>query len=393
MSKNLSIAISSIGRFHMFDLARQMLQLRQKVKFVTGYPSFKVDHDLRAITLTRSFWVVLNHLRSRVPIVTKTNWWSHRALEDFGPWLARTLDFNEIDILDALAGTGWEAGRVLKGLEKPWICNRGSTHILTQKRLLEEEHERWGIRPPFFGLGMERALGEYDECDAIVVPSEFTRRSFIKEGIPANRVFKCPYGVDLSLFHNCSLKKGNDKLRVVFLGHCSIRKGIGYLLQALRPLVRQGAVETWLIGGVAPEARLILAAHEGEFVFQGHQPRAKLAEYLSRCDVLVLPSIEEGLALVMAQAMACGLPVIATTNTGAEDLLTDGVEGFIIPIRAPQVIREKIQWLLDNPDQRRVMGAAALKRVKSLGGWAEYGKRSLAIYHEVLKEKEGVRIG
>ena len=83
----------------------------------------------------------------------------------------------------------------------------------------------------------------------------------------------------------------------------------------------------------------------------------------SQGSVLVLPSIEEGLALVQAQAMACGLPVIATTNTGAENLFSDSVEGFIVPIRNPVAIRDKVEWMIGHPIERTDMGAAALQRV------------------------------
>jgi len=85
--------------------------------------------------------------------------------------------------------------------------------------------------------------------------------------------------------------------------------------------------------------------------------------------------------------MACGLSVIATPNTGAEDLFTDGVEGFIVPIRDPKAIREKVQWMLDNPMKRQEMGEAALQRVQQLGGWDAYGDRCLAVYRKVLAQK------
>jgi glycosyltransferase involved in cell wall biosynthesis len=98
-----------------------------------------------------------------------------------------------------------------------------------------------------------------------------------------------------------------------------------------------------------------------------------------------LASVQEGLAMVQAQAMACAVPVIATKNTGAEDLYTDGVEGFIVPIRSPEAIREKIEWMIANPDLRDNMAAAALERVKSLGGWNQYGDRVDSVYREVAR--------
>jgi len=78
--------------------------------------------------------------------------------------------------------------------------------------------------------------------------------------------------------------------------------------------------------------------------------------------------------------MACGVPVIATTNTGAEDLFTDGVEGFIVPIRDVAALRERIEILMDDESRRKAMADAALRRVQALGGWNEYGERALELY-------------
>jgi glycosyltransferase involved in cell wall biosynthesis len=85
------------------------------------------------------------------------------------------------------------------------------------------------------------------------------------------------------------------------------------------------------------------------------------------------------------------VPVIATTNTGAEDLFTDGVEGFIIPIRSPEKIREKIEWMIDNRELRDKMAAAALERVKSLGGWNRYGERVVDVY-KTLAIRHGIQL-
>ena len=138
-------------------------------------------------------------------------------------------------------------------------------------------------------------------------------------------------------------------------------------------------MELWLIGTPMDDAREILRRNAGLYTHQGVQPRSRLSRFYSQGSVLVLPSVEEGLAYVQAQAMACGIPVIATPNTGAEDLFTNNVEGFIVPIRDPGAIRERIQLLLDNRDTHRKMSEAALRRVQGIGGWDSYGDRSLSI--------------
>lgn len=378
----LTVALASIGRFHMFDLARQLANQGDVVRLFTGYPSRKVDPDLRSFTRTRPWWTLLGYARGLVPPAVTGTWWANHNLEDFSPWLGRVIDPGSIDLLDALAGTGLEAGRVLHRAGKPWVCGRASTHILTQQALLEAEHRRWGAPPPDFSRGIERAVAEYEECDALIVPSHFVKRSFVEQGIAGEKVNVCPYGVDLSLFG--PRPKEGGRFRVLFVGAHSLRKGVGDLFEAVRPLVRRGLCEVWLVGHPVPESRELLRRNADLYVEKGPQPRSSLAWYFSQGDVLVLPSIEEGLAFVLPQAMACGLPVIASTNTGAEDLVDDGVEGFIVPIRSPDAIRARLEWMLDNADQRREMAAAARRRVAGLGGWAAFARASREVYHKLV---------
>jgi glycosyltransferase involved in cell wall biosynthesis len=177
--------------------------------------------------------------------------------------------------------------------------------------------------------------------------------------------------------------KADNRFRVLFAGAQSIRKGIGYLFEALRPLVKSGAVDLWLVGPT-PDGKEILEKNADLFTHHGVQPRSKLSWYYSQASVLVLPSIEEGLALVQPQALACGLPVIASVNTGSEDLFTDGVEGYIVPPRDPRAIRDRVQQLLDDPARLAGMKAAALRRVQSFGGWTQYGHACREIYRRVL---------
>jgi glycosyltransferase involved in cell wall biosynthesis len=228
---------------------------------------------------------------------------------------------------------------------------------------------------------VDRGLAEYAAANAIVVPSHFAKRSFVDRGIDAARVYVCPYGVDLGLFKPEA--RQDRKFRALFVGAQSIQKGIGYLFDAARPLVRAGAMELWLVGAPTSDGRPILDRNTDLFTHHGVQPRSRLLWFYSQASVLVVPSVQEGLALVQAQAMACGIPVIATVNSGAEDLFSNGVEGFIVPPRDAGAIRERLQYLLENPRRLRDMGAAALNRVQSLGGWERYGQLCREVYRKV----------
>jgi starch synthase len=116
----------------------------------------------------------------------------------------------------------------------------------------------------------------------------------------------------------------------------------------------------------------------------GHVPQTQLKSLMSRSHVMVLPSIEEGLALVVAQAMACGCPVVASTNTGAEDIIVDGVEGFIVPIRNVDALAGRLQHMAEHPEERAAMGARAREKVRGFGGWRAYGDNAMAIYADVV---------
>jgi glycosyltransferase involved in cell wall biosynthesis len=97
---------------------------------------------------------------------------------------------------------------------------------------------------------------------------------------------------------------------------------------------------------------------------------------MQTCDVLVLPSIVEGRALVQQEAMACGLPLIVTRNAGGEDLIVEGETGFLVPAGSAEAIAEKIEWFLDNRGQLPAMRAAARAKAAELT-WAAYGERIL----------------
>ena len=115
-------------------------------------------------------------------------------------------------------------------------------------------------------------------------------------------------------------------------------------------------------------------------------PQEKLKEIMSCSHVMVLPSVEEGLAMVQAQAMACGCPVIATKNTGAQNLYVDQKEGFIVPIRQPNIITEKLQHLADHPDIRKSMSILALARVREMGGWRTYGDMTASMLKNAMSK-------
>lgn len=375
------IHVSSISRFWAFDLARQMLRLGHLGKLYTAYPRWKVDGLPPEKVATFPWFFVPKAFLGKLGLRRAERAFNPIVIETFDRWLARNVE--PCDVFHCLSGFGLQAHRAAKKRYGALnICDRGSSHILYQEEILREEYERWGVPfRPFDRRIVERELQEYEECDLITVPSTFAFRSFVEKGVSEGKVAKLAYGVDLHLFH--PVPKEDDVFRVIYVGAMSLRKGVPYLLEALATL-QLPKFELWLIGGLTDEIKPFFKKYEGRFRYLGVVPRTKLYQYYSQGSVFVIASLEEGLALVQAQAMACGLPVIATTNTGAEDLFTNGIEGFIVPIRSPEAIRERVVYLYEHPEVREEMAQAALRRVQSIGGWNEYGERAVVTYQEAL---------
>jgi glycosyltransferase involved in cell wall biosynthesis len=265
-------------------------------------------------------------------------------------------------------------------------CHRGNTHIEYQSRLLASESEYYGVPVKRIDQRLiDKELQEYAEADMITVSSTFAYQSFVEQGVPAEKIVINPEGVNLLRFQ--PVMKEDSIFRVLYVGQLSLRKGLPYLLEAFAEL-RLPRFELVLIGGITDHVvGAILSKYEGGFRYLGPVANAKLAYHYSQASIFVLPSIEDGFGLVLAEAMACGLPIVATTNTGAADLITDGVEGFIVPIRDPISLREKVLQLYEDPVLREEMSVAALRRAQGLGGWKSYADRALLAYRERLADR------
>jgi len=114
----------------------------------------------------------------------------------------------------------------------------------------------------------------------------------------------------------------------------------------------------------------------------------QLSEAYASSHVFVLPSVEDGFGLVLSEALSFGLPVIATTNTGADDLFKDAVEGFIVPIRDPGAIHQKLQMLVENKTLRRTVSESAYRRAKALRETPSGAESLVQLMRKLIKEHD-----
>jgi len=369
-------------RFHIFDLAREIDQMGHLERLYTGVPKWQIPEPLKRKSSSMP-WII-----GPVIMGERYGFRSHKAIVQaaiiHNRWVERNL--GPCDVYHSLSDQGGLSAKIARERYGALtICDRPATHITYHENNTREEAARVGVTynrsdPRMIDL----ELRAYDLADLIVVPSEYVRRTFVESGVPAAKMRTIPFGVDLSMFH--PVAKKDDTFRIICVAQMIARKGIGYLLEAMK-MARLKNAELWLIGQLNDEFKPVLDRYSDYFRYMGVFPRGELYKYYSQGSVFVLPSVEEGLALVMGQAMACGLPVIATENSGAEDLFTDGREGFIVPVRSPEAIRDKILLLYEDSARREAMSKAALERVKSYGGWKSYGEKTFQVYQDAIMQR------
>lgn len=383
----MKVSLSTIGKFHTFDLARELHASGHLKDLYTGYPQFKLKDERLPGSKVRSFpWV-------QTPYMALNKWGvvgerGNRMLE----YLAKiTLDryvanrLDDCDVFVGLSGSGLQSGRRMHALGGRYVCDRGSAHIQVQDELLRGEHDRWGM--PFQGIDprvIDLECAEYDEADCITVPSQFAVRSFLDAGVPFRKLRLLPYGVNLGRFEP-TRRPVDGAFNVLFVGAMSLQKGIPYLLQAFARVEHPRKILN-LVGTPSPEL-IQLMKDRGLWSEQvrvlGAMPQQELKHIMSASHVMVLPSVQDGFGMVMAQAMACGCPVVASRNTGAPDLFEDGVQGYVVAERDGDALAQRLQTLADQPDLRDAMGQRALARVRTMGGWRDYGSLAQRIYREL----------
>ncbi len=267
------------------------------------------------------------------------------------------------------------------GLESlQWAARNGVTTILDSPSgnirhfhgVVTREYRRWcGVRARVHPTSamVDRVEEEYRSADRIRAASTFTRRSMIMHGVPAEKISIVPYPLDLARFTPRSGSRGEPSgpLRVCYVGMLAMHKGWVYLLRAAR-LLGRGAVSLRLIGGTFDRhtSRLLREQREGITVVDG--PADDVATELHQAEVLVLPSLHDGFGFVVVEAMAAGLPVVVTDQTGAADWVVQGQNGWVVRSGDEEALAAALQTAIDQRPYLRDMGRAAQRTAAALGG-------------------------
>lgn len=355
----MKVAVVVQGRFHALELMQGLIAAGHDATLFINYPALALERMGLPAKYVRSF--TLHGVLSRVlrgqkyePFLSKL----------FGWWAARAVRKERWDLIHVFSTAAEEMLRARPGRGEVIDVMRGCSHIRTQDQLVTDEAARVGApmgRP--YEWTMQREEREYALADRVVALSRFAWQSFIDQGSPKEKVLCLPLAAELPLFAGAPADiaaraariRAGGKLRLLFVGSVSYRKGAYDLLAMTRALDPQKF--EWRIVGDISVSQEHLAQLRERAEIPGRLPYSTLAATFAWGDVFVFPTIEDGFAVVLAQALAAGLPVLTTPNSGGPDLVTEGGNGWILPIRAPQDFISKIQALEQDREGLAAMAA------------------------------------
>ena len=382
---NISIIVG--GRFHAFNLAEQLFKNNHLKKLITSYPKYYVKNKFN-IPNNKIETIFFKELLQR-SFLGKIFNINHFLNNYFDKKARNIIDIENLDILIGWSGFSYQTFLKARGHRCIKILERGSTHIEFQNEILKEEYSIHKLKPNVISNDViEKEKKEYDLADYIMVPSDFVKQTFLEKGFKDEKIIKNPYGVNLHEFTSDNfLKKRDNFFRIIYTGTVSIRKGILYLLEVFQSLDLENS-ELLIVGNIEKEILEKIKKYKSnkKIVFKNAVKQSELRKFYNISDIFVTCSIEEGLSMVQLQAMACGLPVICTINSGGQEIIDDNIDGYVLPIRDTSSLKEKILHLYNNKIFCNEMGKNAQKKAIKKFSWEIYGQKAISIYQDLINQ-------
>jgi len=374
----MRILIATSTPFHLVHLARELAELEHEVMIISYMPAWKLKkYNLGKAKYKSVFWYC-------PPLFLL-------ALQHIFPNFQRKLVFKIMNFTDFLISKNLEECDVFIGLsgvnvksfllsKKKYnaitICERGSAHVLSQKKLITQQGKQ--TLPNQY---IEREIAGYHLADYITIPSIFSKNTFIQNNVPIEKLFVNNYGVDLLRFNSINKlqKKRIDKrINALFVGGWSYQKGVDLLEEALEIDDNLHITHIGNNGGYAfPKNK--------RFISLGHINNKELVSYYLKYDFLILPSRQDGFGMVLLEALSCGLPIVASKNTGVLDIYEkiqnkNAVE--IISKLNSLSILESIKNIVANNDFKKTIFTQVDKEKFT---WKSYAKRYEHFLQEINK--------
>lgn len=309
MDKPIKIAVITPGRSHLLDMAKQFKRNGAEIIFYTAVSKSRCERfGLPKKNVVSFFYIcaplmfIFRYIKLPFDINRYIYYLVCRIVD-----ILSAVCLKKCDILISISGCSLIAAQKAKRKYGAlFFCDRGAKHILDQDEILKKIPNGRQV----FHRDIPIELKQYEFADQIILPSTHTYESFLSHGFSKDKLFVNPYGVSLEMFHPTT--NTTPSFDVIFVGNLSLQKGGDLLIESCREL----GVSLLHVGSLSdvefPKERL--------FMHVDPVNQAKLNEYYCKAKILALPSRQDGFGLVLFQAMACGLPLVYSHNTGGPDL-------------------------------------------------------------------------
>jgi len=302
----------------------------------------------------------------------------HRLARYYDAIIARDMRTIRPDAVVAYENCALRTFQAAKRLGIPCILDVPGVHHQMQARSGVAT-----LRPTFQHEVNLRKDHEIALADLILVCSSLARDSFVEAGVDASRIAVLPLGVNLGQFYpeNCLKVREDDVAKFIFVGHITPQKGADLLLRACQQLRMEGLpFELTLVGSGQSD---LIKKFRAFGRSAGRVSHAKLGDIYRRANCFVLPSRFDSFGLVVAEAMACGLPAIVSDSVGARDLIQNDRNGWIVPSNNPDALYQVMAACARNPDKLRGLGHAARQIAEQIG-WPAYRAHAVEIVRGFL---------
>ncbi|QNI86958.1 glycosyltransferase family 4 protein [Synechococcus sp. ROS8604] len=379
--KIISLSIASTMRFHYDKLAIQLFSLHSFQKWYTFLSEKKVSIIIKdRLHTVSSLGLFINllgrkliHLSPRFAVTLKGLGDSIFDLEV----LINLVFRSNCNVLIGLSNNITWSGFYIKSKGGKFILDVPIAHPLYMNKVLCDEFKKYNLS--YFNhcsFHITRIQKSLSIADHIVCPSEFVKSSLVENEVDPKKITIIPYGCS-KVSKNKTCKKYtsvNDQFNILFVGQLSIRKGLPYLLKAFTDLDIKNK-HLYLIGANVSETDSLLSNIDlTDISILGQCDKETLHSYYQTSNVFVLPSLIEGLALVIGEAISYGLPIIYTFETGGTNLLTNNINGLLVRSKSSIEIESAIKVLAANPDFRKKISDNNFKLASQLHGWDTYGE-------------------
>lgn len=388
----MKIVYTAPNRSHHYRYANSMYKAGVLHAFVSGFSRFspraafpEIDGKLHRADKLQTIYLAALKMGFAKKITSELAYLAKKEQD----WACRQF-VKDSDIFLFYNGSGLSTCEYAKKHGNICIVEAVNSHVSYQEAILSNEYASLNLQwDPFHQREKERRLKEYDVADYILVPSDFVKNSFLEYGFSAQKIIKVPYGFNAFPKQSQLLDtEKSDDFTILYVGSISVRKGLRYLIEAFENF-KHPKKKLVIVGpNVAGESGIKDIKIPAGVTFTGVLKGEALEQAYKKATVFCLPSIEEGLALVLGEALSFGIPIVATVNTGATDIITDGVEGFIVPIQDAASICNKFQNLADDNELYTKVKENAAAKAKTLKGWDISGELLVTSFQQVLNDRK-----